>query len=86
MGARDGKKGKKYQVAKHATRSNFRRCKIPLEKQFANPKRKAPAVCRGFFLRINCKYEQFCIKKSFFVVKIAAFAIRKGDFVIRPGR
>jgi len=48
MGTRDGEKGKKYQVAKHATRSNFRRCKIPLEKQFANPKRKAPAVAGAF--------------------------------------
>lgn len=85
MGARDGKKAKniklpntRREVISGAAKSRW--------KNNLRTQREKPRRLPGLFLHINCKYERFCIKKAFFVVKIAVFAIRKGDFVIRPGR
>lgn len=86
MGARDGKKAKniklpntRREVISGAAKSRW--------KNNLRTKREKPRRLPGLFLAHKLQIRAVLYQKIvFFVVKIAAFAIRKGDFVIRPGR
>lgn len=85
MGARDGKKAKnikltntRREVISGAAKSRW--------KNNLRTQREKPRRLPGLFLAHKLQIRAVLYQKAFFVVKIAVFAIRKGDFVIRPGR